>query len=724
MKNRNLIKESQGIVDKPGVEWYTLSKVIQIFINDYCKQDKNFEFAIGNKNLTITLKNIISYYNKNYKKIHPYIGVSTIDPISTLIPDWIYNFNIKIKQVKVECTGAFDEKSIKQYGDKISFDIFIKRGINYNYIYQILTHEFQHAYSHWLKLYKNANIYKSDSMSAYNCIHDINSSDPDKKIFKLAINAIFNKSDDIQQIFTNAEYLKYMLAYCFYYSFLDEIRSFKQEYVSQVKQNIVGAVYGLTSSQINDLKHNLKNSIYKMYSNTTNYKTYEFLYKFIKILEENKIDDNILKDAIKNIQPAMNYVLNKKISSDLLKNYKDNVQLIFKQLLKVFKYTFYNVLISMQKIFYKLFDDISNSQIKNNSINESQGLVDKDGIQWNDLSDLITDYVYDLQNGLNADPFYNGEDAEISMKQIESYYQYKNSKKMPTYIIPDWIGQFKIIIKNKISKGSFLPYTAKINDNKLSFTIEINSSQSSPDAFCDTLVHEFQHAYSYWLQITKKFNFFNNKTIKLYRYAQKGFDDSQYTESRVGMASKPFKDFVDIDNTAFKSAEKLERLLLTSFYYIDKDEIRSYIAEFANDIMHQIKKNIKAIKKEIKQSLEFKGDFNKLSTIEKFQSNILNNISISCYDSSYYQIYEAYYKFFKEIEKNYIDSDIANQTVRNNSYVIKTYLGISISKNIIKFDGDANKILVKIAKKQIPIYKNVLKKMQKIFVKLIMEIPV
>jgi len=48
---------------------------------------------------------------------------------------------------------------------------------------------------------------------------------------------------------------------------------------------------------------------------------------------------------------------------------------------------------------------------KYNSIKESQGLVDKDGIQWNDLSDLITEYVYDVKHGLNADPFYD-EDNE------------------------------------------------------------------------------------------------------------------------------------------------------------------------------------------------------------------------------------------------------------------------------------------------------------------------
>ena len=727
MKNRNLIKESQGIVDKPGVEWYTLSKVIQVFINDYCKQDKNSEFANGNKNLTITLKNIIFYYNKNYKKIHPNIGVSTTAPISTLIPDWIYDFNIKIKQVKIQCAGAFDEKSIKQYGDKISFDIFIKRGINYNIIYQILTHEFQHAYSHWLMLCRNANIYKSDSMTAYNCIHDINTAYTNSNnIFALAVNTIYkNKPDDIQQIFTNAEYLKYMLAQCFYYSFLDETRSFKQGYISEVKQNIASIIYGLNPSQINDLKHNQKNIIYEIYSKNNSYKIYEFLYRFIKKLEENKIDDNILKDAIKNIQPAMNYVLNKKVSSDLLKNYKDNVQLIFKQLLKVFKHTFYNVLISMQKIFYKLFDDISNNQIKNNSINESQGLIDKDGIQWNDLSDLITDYVYDLQNGLNADPFYNGEDTEISMGQIESYYQYINSKKIPNYIIPNWISSFTInIIRDKNNNGSFLKKSAKLNNNKLVFTIEVNTNMENPDAFCNTLVHEFQHAYTRWIELTKKLYLHNNRTANLYYHSTKAFDDEKYGGKYHPMVMQKFEDLIEINDEIYTNPQYLERTLLTGFYYSDVDELRSFIQEFATDMMKKIKNDIVNIRKQIKQSLEFKGDFNNVSKIEQFNSNILNNLSISCYSSKYYKIYKAYYNFYKKLEKMNVDADVAAEAIKGASKAIRMSLYISPNKKLIQFEGDENDLLKQIAKKQIPIYENVLKKMQRIFVKLIMEIPV
>ena len=360
-----------------------------------------------------------------------------------------------------------------------------------------------------------------------------------------------------------------------------------------------------------------------------------------------------------------------------------------------------------------------------NLIKESQGLVDKDGIQWNDLSDLITDYVYDLQNGLNADPFYNGEDAEISLKQIESYYQYKNSKRLPNYIIPDWIGSFTInIIKDKDNNGTFLKRTAKLNNNKLVFTIEADTDMENPDAFCNTLVHEFQHAYTHWIELTKKIHLHDNRSANLYHHSTKAFDDEKYGGNCLPMAMQKFEDLIEINDVVYTNPQYLERALLTGFYYSDIDEIRSFIQEFATDMMKKIKKDIVNIRKQIKQSLEFKGDFNNVSKIEQFNSNILNNLSISCYSSIYYKAYKAYYNFYKKLEKTNIDSEVAFEAIKGASNAIKIALHISQTKKLIQFEGDENDLMKQIAKKQIPIYENALKKMQKIFVKLIMEIPV
>ncbi len=363
---------------------------------------------------------------------------------------------------------------------------------------------------------------------------------------------------------------------------------------------------------------------------------------------------------------------------------------------------------------------------KYNSIKESQGLVDKDGIQWNDLSDLITEYVYDVKHGLNADPFYDEDNEQVVKGNIEGYYQYKNSKKMPSYIIPDWIGSFTInIIKEKGNKGVFIKKTAYLNElQKLNFTIEIGSAIEDPDTFCNTLVHEFQHAYSFWIQLLKGFYMHTNRTANLYHHATKGFDNERYSGSFVPMAMQKFPDLIEINNEVFENAEYLERILLTGFYYSDIDEIRSFIQEFANDIMHKIKKNIDDIKDDIRQALAFKGDFNNLTKEEQFYANILNNISINCYSSAYYKTYKSYYNFYKKLENSNIDEDIAAKAINGAKKAIKLSLRKNMAKDLIKFDGDANNILKQIAKKQIPIYEKALKKMQKIFVKLIMEIPI
>ena len=363
---------------------------------------------------------------------------------------------------------------------------------------------------------------------------------------------------------------------------------------------------------------------------------------------------------------------------------------------------------------------------KTKSLIESQGLVDKDGIQWYDLADLITEYIYDLQHGLNADPFYDEDNETITKGSIEGYYQYKNSKKMPSYIIPDWIGRFNInIIKDKISGGTFLKTNAKLNDNqKLNFTIEIGKSIESPDLCCNTLVHEFQHAYTWWLVLTKRLKLHNARTGNLYHHATKGFDNSRYSKDFVPMAMQKFPDLVEIHNEVFEDAEYLERIILTGFYHSDVDEMRSFIQEYAKEMMRIIKTNYESISSQIKQSLELKQDFNNLSKDEQLRSNILNNVYPNYNDNKFYKVYRAYYEFYKKLEKMNIDEDIATQAIKKSSHAIRMALHIPVNKTLIKFDGDANNILKQIAKKQLPKYGNVIKKMQNIFVKLIMELPV
>ena len=363
---------------------------------------------------------------------------------------------------------------------------------------------------------------------------------------------------------------------------------------------------------------------------------------------------------------------------------------------------------------------------KTKSLIESQGMIDKDGIQWNDLADLLTEYIYDLQHGLNADPFYDGNEADINKGTIESYYQFTHSKRMPDYIIPNWIGSFNVhLINSKITNGTFLQKEAKLNDdNKLVFTIEARNSMDSPNNLCNTFVHELQHAYSTWIQLTKNIRFHDNRSTRMYYHSTKAFDDQKYGGNKHPMVLQKFSDFLEINDEIFENPLYLERTLLAGFYYSDVDEIRSFTQEFANDIMHKIKDNFDTIREEIKQSLKFKDDFNSIAKVDQIKSNVLNNLSITCYNSKYYKTYKSYYNFYKKLEKMNVDEDVAYKAIKGSSHAVRICLNIPVNKKLVEFDGDGNKVLKQIAQKQLPIYDNAIKKMNKIFAKIISEIPV
>lgn len=370
-------------------------------------------------------------------------------------------------------------------------------------------------------------------------------------------------------------------------------------------------------------------------------------------------------------------------------------------------------------VFYYLFMNFQKY------LKESQGLIDKDGVQWLNLCDLIVEYIYDLQHGLNSDPFYDEDYISITKSVLESYYQYKHSKQNPSYIFPKWIHTFNVILlKDKVSSGTFLKKEAKLSgDNKLIFTIEINDyTDINPDSMHNTLIHEFQHAYSTWLELTKNINIYNKRDIELYNHAQTGFDNKKYGNGKLPLSQMSFNDFLEINDEVFDNTLYMERILLTSFYYIDKDEIRSFIQEFGSDMMKIIKKNIKTLQSEIKEANKFKGNFNNISKSEQWSSNILNNISINCYDSKYFKIYKSYESFFKKLMVFNLDEEIASEVVDKLNKPIKTFLNKKTELN--KFDGDATKILQEIAKRQLKIFNNVTRKMEKIFAYLILQIPV
>lgn len=159
MENRNLIKESQGIVDKPGIEWKTFSKDI---VNYLCKNNCSF------------LKEIINFL-QNHKVCRFGISSNSEQNDDTLIqhmPKWLSTLYIYIsddpKSVYCNSAGQFHPNVSKLENDKLVGTISLGCLQKYlndkdakkivkdkNNIISILIHELQHAYSYYIQLYKS-----------------------------------------------------------------------------------------------------------------------------------------------------------------------------------------------------------------------------------------------------------------------------------------------------------------------------------------------------------------------------------------------------------------------------------------------------------------------------------------------------------------------------------------------------------------------------------------
>jgi len=62
--------------------------------------------------LNIPLKGILKYYNDNTEHVNSVIGIKTKEPLKKLVPDWIYDFNIRIMP-NLSSEGVFASNSVK-----------------------------------------------------------------------------------------------------------------------------------------------------------------------------------------------------------------------------------------------------------------------------------------------------------------------------------------------------------------------------------------------------------------------------------------------------------------------------------------------------------------------------------------------------------------------------------------------------------------------------------
>lgn len=314
-------------------------------------------------------------------------------------------------------------------------------------------------------------------------------------------------------------------------------------------------------------------------------------------------------------------------------------------------------------------------------IQESQGIVTDEKIAWDKLCSCIVEYIYDFDRGLNANPF-NEDISEIYLKNIISYYKYQYGI-LNKDIVPSWIGDFEIEMDNTIGPSAwFEKSTAKLIDSKLVFKIKINDYKNNKDKFYETLIHEFRHAYTTWIEKTKGVTIRKPSHRQLYVDATNSFRNDKF-DNTYSFVERYEDEKVILKNDIYQNANKIEHCILKSFYYIDIDEINSFLQEYGAHIKKQL----------------------------------LNDKNYSYYDSSYYRIYASYFEFWNNLISN-IDDMIIDEVVQNIKDPIKRYLNIDICKSLVTHNRNSQDVIKKLAKKQIMAYEKVLKKMRMIYYKL------
>ena len=363
-------------------------------------------------------------------------------------------------------------------------------------------------------------------------------------------------------------------------------------------------------------------------------------------------------------------------------------------------------------------------------INESQGIVTNEN-KWDALCKIISTYIYDIEDGLNADPFYVDDpnvDIPITLKNVNSYSKYKYHKSIDK-IIPTWVGKAKIeyVEGNNKIQGAFIKSTAEINNGKLDFTIRlIDANIPDEKETYSVLVHEFRHAYTRFLELSKGISIISKKDQHIYSTILNRMRNKEY--GKINLISTYYKDSVVIDESIYENCDRLYSAFLSSLYYANNNEVKSFLEQFNADMEEQFKDNKKEIEDAIRKTSSIKN-YNSLSDIEQYNSRILNIMPVTPYDSSYFRRYKAYQILWENIDK--IPDDITVDLFNRLKSVISIYLYNNIlNVDILDdfnnayngFTGHNIVIKKKVKNKILPQLEKVVRKMNQIYANKILKI--
>lgn len=343
-------------------------------------------------------------------------------------------------------------------------------------------------------------------------------------------------------------------------------------------------------------------------------------------------------------------------------------------------------------------------------LNEAHGVITDPKKSTDKLVELIVDYIYDVEDGLNSyinlDPH---TEPIITLSILKSYWKYKHNNVFKQDIIPEWIGNFKIKIEEYKNQVYAALYTGKSTlnkeTNKLDFDIIItDNSSKSTTRFAKELSHEFRHAYTDYIKKTVNNPNLYKKDMDLYKLG------TQYAR-KYSIVSHWDIDYIDVNEKIFTDKEYIQTAIFKSLYYLDASEIQSYLQEFAMALKLKIQDYAEDIEKALKQSRELKKNYKNLNNADKWMSNIQNNVPVSCYQINIYRTYKALYIFWSSIDK--IDPSLLDEVILENVEVFKKIFKVNdIHINVL---GDGMKYLKKVSFRYVKILAKMLKKMHDIY---------
>lgn len=347
-------------------------------------------------------------------------------------------------------------------------------------------------------------------------------------------------------------------------------------------------------------------------------------------------------------------------------------------------------------------------------LNEKHSLITNEKDKYDELCDVITDYIYDAHDGMQNDPFFDFENISnnvISNSIIESYWQYKNQTTFNKTLIPRWIGKFTIKLlenKNQYYAARYIPSKAKYHPetNKLDFYVEVVDNMEK-NAVNSHLKHEFQHAWNDWKEHSTNKIFFHKTNVRVLNDYDKD----------IKLIQKIYKDGVDYNKEIFTDSNTMIQFINSLFYSLHDTEIPSQIKSFHADIDNEFKTNIDNVIAQIRRANILKIKKSNLTKQEIYDSNYQNILDITCYSSRTYAKYVVIKKVLDNIDK--FDLEAFEKIMLGYRDIFERVLGIEYPELIYIDYG--KKILDRIYKKYYKKTCRVIRSMDKIYFDLIDE---